>query len=65
MHAHVDQSLHPRFVQQIIDVGLADAGGDAGDQSVLQAIFQPGQRAVEHIQPPSAFIGDDLVSLDA
>ena len=41
MHPHVDQLLHPSLIQQIINIGLADAGGDAGNQAVSQAGLKP------------------------
>ena len=41
--AHVDQSPQPGFRHQVVDVGLADAGGDAGDQPCRRQVARPAR----------------------
>ena len=40
MHPHVDQPVEPLLGQQVVDVRLAEAGADAGQHLVLQAVLQ-------------------------
>ena len=47
--ARVDERAQPRFVEQVVDVGLAEAGGHAGEQFVVEAVSQAAQGAVEHV----------------
>jgi hypothetical protein len=49
--AHLDQTVQPRFAQQI-HVRLAQTGTDAGQQLVLQAVLQPAIVRFQTSLPP-------------
>lgn len=63
MDPHVNQSLEPLFADQI-DVGFAHTGGNANDQSIVDAILYTGERLVEHVLGTATFIADDVGPLD-
>ena len=65
MHAHVDELLHPVLVEQFVDIRLAGAGGNAGDEAVFQAVFQAPERVVQDVEAAAALIGNNRLSLDA
>ena len=46
VHTAVDEKPQPIFPQEIVDVALAEARRDAGEQTVLQAVVEPAQGAV-------------------
>ena len=64
-HAHVDQPIDPLLVDQIVDVRLAHAGADAGEDLVLEAILDALHRFRQHAVPAAALIADDLGPFDA
>jgi hypothetical protein len=43
MNPSIDQFIEPGFVEEISDVGLADAGGHTGQQAMLDGGIQPFQ----------------------
>ena len=63
-HAHLDQPVEPLLAEQV-DVRLAEAGADAGEHLVLQAVLQALHRLAEHAVPAAALVADDLVPFDA
>ena len=64
VHAHRDQPAQPGFGHQI-DVGLADAGGDADEQAVAPAGLEAFERLGQHLGPAAALVADDLRAFDA
>jgi len=64
-HAHLDQAIDPFLRHQVVDVGLADAGADAGKEPVVEAILQAFHGLAEHPAPAAALVADDLVALHA
>src|SRR5439155_9360795 len=65
MHASVDQLSQPVRSEQFIDVGLANAGGNTGQNFFAQAMVQPAQRFVEDIFFAASLIAGDLAAFDA
>ena len=50
-HAHLDQPIDPLLRQQIVDVRLAEAGADAGEDLVLEAVLHALHRLAEARRP--------------
>ena len=65
VHAHVDESAQPFLGEEVVDVGLAEAGGDAGEDPGIEAVLQTAQGAGEHVFVATALIADDLGAFDA
>ena len=65
VNAHVDQTAQPALGHQIVDIGLADAGGDTGDQPVPAAGFESRQRLVQNVETSAPLVADDLGAFDA
>ena len=65
MDADVDQLRSHASVKSVVDVGLANARGDAGQQPLAQAVLEPAQRPLEHVAIPPPLVAHDLVAFDA
>ena len=64
-HTHLDETVQPLFTEEVFEIRLAQTGGDAGHQLVIEAALQASHRTGEHVVFAAAFIADDLVALDA
>ena len=62
MNAHVDEFLQPLAAEQIINVGLAEARGHAGQQFGIEAVLQATQGAVEHVFIAAPLVTDGAVA---
>ena len=63
--AELDESVDPGFVDQVVEIGFADAGTDSGDDVVVDAVVNAGHRFVEHFLPTAALVADDFATFDA
>ena len=61
---HLHQSIHPSILQQVIDIGFADAGADTCHHLVVQTILKAFHRLTEDIIATTALIADDLRPFD-
>jgi hypothetical protein len=59
-----NQFIQPRFRQQFVNVGLADAGGDAGKQSRPQRSVEAAHGAVENLLFSAALVAGDFPAFD-
>ena len=55
-----DERAKPGFGEQVVDIGLAEAGGDAGEEFLLEAVVEAAQRVGENVGFTSAFVANDL-----
>jgi hypothetical protein len=55
---HVDEFLQPLAGEEVIDIGLAEAGGHAGHEASIETVLQAAQGTVEHVFATASFIGD-------
>ena len=62
--AHLDQPAQPGFGHEL-DVGLADARGDADEQPVAAAGLEARSVLVSTCSPAAALVADDLGAFDA
>lgn len=60
----LDELAEPRFGEEFLDIGLADAGGDAGEESGPQGGFEAAEGALEDVDVASTFVTDDFVAFD-
>ena len=60
-----DKLPQPSFRQQVIDVRLAETGGDAGEEFLIEAISQATQGAGEYVLVSPPQIADAFGPLDA
>ena len=65
VHAHRDELVEPRFAEQVVEIRLAQAGGDAGEQARVEAVAQTAQGAVEHVLVPAALVAHSAAAFDA
>src|SRR2546421_1847508 len=65
MRAEVDQLLQPFFGEQLVDVRLADAGSNSGEETLLEAVAQATKSFVEDIFFAAALIADHFAAFDA
>ena len=63
-HAHLHQPINPLVGQQVIDVRAAQAGADAGEDLVVQAVVNALHRLVEHTVAAPPLVADDLGPFD-
>ena len=63
--SHVDESINPFFGKKIIDVGLAQAGADTGEDAMLKTILQAVHRFAPNAVTAAALVTHDLISFDA
>lgn len=64
MNPLLDELAEPRFGEEFLDIGLADAGGDAGEESGAEGGFEAAEGAFEDVDIASAFVTDDFVAFD-
>ena len=65
MDAALDQFIQPALAQEIVDIGLANAGGDAGEHFVLERIVQSTKCFVQHVFFSAPLVTDHLPSFNA
>jgi hypothetical protein len=65
MDTAIDEAAEPFFGQEVIDVGLAEAGGDSGEQLVFKAVIEAAERAGKNVGFSAAFVADDFGAFDA
>ena len=59
-HAHLDQPIDPRVIDQVIDVRFADTRANTDQQLVAQRRFQALHGLVQHAVATAPRIADDL-----
>jgi hypothetical protein len=64
MNPFFDELAEPRFREEFLDVGLADAGRHAGEKSSSERRFQAAEGAFEHVNVPASLVADQFVALD-
>ena len=64
-HAHFNEAVEPSFVDEIVNVRLANARADTRQHLVLEAVLQALHRLGEDIRTAAPFVADDLGPLDA
>src|SRR5690606_7168050 len=65
MRAAIDQLAQPLFAAEFVDIRLANAGRDAGEDALAEAVLKSTQRALRDFLFPAPLIADDLASFDA
>ena len=59
-HTHFNESIDPFILEQIVDVGLANACTNSRHHLVVKAILQAFHRLAQHAVATSPLIADDL-----
>ena len=63
-HSHFDQSIDPRFLQQVFVVGLAKTGADAGENFLIEAILKSLHGLIQNTRPSTALITNAVGTFD-
>lgn len=63
--AHIDELLQPVTREEVIDIALAKAGGDSGEELRIQAVAQTAESAVQHVFAAPSLVADGASALDA
>src|SRR5207248_2796210 len=64
-HAQPDQPVDPFLGEQVVDVRLTQAGADAGEEFVGQAVADALHGFVQNAGPAAALVADGRVPLHA
>ena len=63
--APVDEAVEPLFGEEVVDVGLAEAGGDAGEEFLVEAVAQAAEGTVEDVFATAAEVAGLIAAFDA
>ena len=63
--APVDEAVEPFFGEEVVDIGLAEAGGDAGEEFLVEAVAEAAEGAVEDVFAAAAEVAGLVGAFDA
>ena len=63
--APVDQAVQPFFREEIVNIGLAEAGGHASEEFLIEAVSKAAQSAAEDVFAAAAEVADMTGAFDA